>query len=60
MSFSDFWLFLQQGFWSGLVTGSVYALLALETESGVYTDLSEGIFPMFGAPNVIVWGLPPE
>jgi branched-chain amino acid transport system permease protein len=29
MSFSDFWLFLQQGFWSGLVTGSVYALLAL-------------------------------
>ncbi len=39
---------------------SVYALLALETESGVYTDLSEGIFPMFGAPNVVVWGLPPE
>lgn len=29
MSFSDFWLFLQQGVLSGLVTGSVYALLAL-------------------------------
>ncbi|SEB05773.1 branched-chain amino acid ABC transporter permease [Variovorax sp. YR216] len=29
MSFSDFWLFLQQGLLSGLVTGSVYALLAL-------------------------------
>ncbi|MEJ8816003.1 branched-chain amino acid ABC transporter permease [Variovorax ureilyticus] len=29
MTFSDFWLFLQQGLLSGLVTGSVYALLAL-------------------------------
>lgn len=29
MSLSDFWLFLQQGVLSGLVTGSVYALLAL-------------------------------
>ena len=29
MSFADFWLFLQQGVWSGLVTGSVYALLAV-------------------------------
>jgi len=29
MSFSDTWLFLQQGVLSGLVTGSVYALLAL-------------------------------
>lgn len=29
MSFSDFWLFLQQGVLSGLVTGSVYALLAI-------------------------------
>lgn len=29
MSLSDIWLFLQQGILSGLVTGSVYALLAL-------------------------------
>jgi branched-chain amino acid transport system permease protein len=29
MTLGDIWLFLQQGFWSGLVTGSVYALLAL-------------------------------
>src|SRR5688500_8330623 len=29
VSLSDFWLFLQQGVLSGLVTGSVYALLAL-------------------------------
>ena len=29
MSFSDIWLFLQQGILSGLVTGSVYALLAV-------------------------------
>lgn len=29
MTFSDAWLFLQQGLLSGLVTGSVYALLAL-------------------------------
>jgi branched-chain amino acid transport system permease protein len=29
MSYSDIWLFLQQGVLSGLVTGSVYALLAL-------------------------------
>lgn len=29
MSFSDIWLFLQQGVLSGLVTGSVYALLAI-------------------------------
>ncbi|MBV2180081.1 MAG: branched-chain amino acid ABC transporter permease [Castellaniella sp.] len=29
MSFSDIWLFLQQGVLSGLVTGSVYSLLAV-------------------------------
>jgi len=29
MSFADIWLFLQQGVLSGLVTGSVYALLAI-------------------------------
>lgn len=29
MSFADIWLFLQQGILSGLVTGSIYALLAV-------------------------------
>jgi len=29
MTLSDIWLFLQQGLLSGLVTGSVYAMLAL-------------------------------
>lgn len=29
MTLADFWLFLQQGLASGLVTGSIYALLAL-------------------------------
>src|SRR3954462_5683297 len=29
MSLSDIWLFLQQGVLSGLVTGSVYSLLAI-------------------------------
>jgi branched-chain amino acid transport system permease protein len=29
MSFADIWLFLQQGVLSGLVTGSIYALLAV-------------------------------
>src|SRR5690606_22098765 len=29
MSYGDIWLFLQQGVLSGLVTGSVYALLAI-------------------------------
>src|SRR3546814_13525707 len=29
MSFADTWLFLQQGILSGLVTGSIYALLAV-------------------------------
>ena len=29
MTLSDIWLFLQQGVLSGLVTGSVYALLAI-------------------------------
>ena len=29
MNFSEIWLFLQQGVLSGLVTGSVYALLAI-------------------------------
>jgi len=39
--------------------GRSYLLLALEVETGVYTALSEGLFPAFGAPDVVAWGLPP-
>jgi hypothetical protein len=37
-----------------------YLLLVLDTTTGVYTELSEGIYPALGAPNVIAWGLPPN
>jgi len=34
-------------------------LLALATETGIVTILSEGIYPALGTPDVAVWGLPP-
>ncbi|MCA9904606.1 MAG: hypothetical protein KC547_12195 [Anaerolineae bacterium] len=34
-------------------------LLALNIETGVFTILSEGIYPALGAPDVTAWGLPP-
>jgi Tol biopolymer transport system component len=45
----------------GAVEGNdqAYVLLALDTETGIYTDLSEGISPALGAPDVVAWGLPP-
>jgi WD40 repeat protein len=36
-----------------------YLLLALDTESGIFTELSDGIFPAMGMADVIAWGLPP-
>lgn len=36
-----------------------YLLLALNTETGVFTELSEGIFPALGHADPIAWGLPP-
>ncbi|MBZ0298277.1 MAG: hypothetical protein K8J31_00965 [Anaerolineae bacterium] len=36
-----------------------YLLLALDTASGIFTQLSDGIFPVIGAADVIAWGLPP-
>lgn len=36
-----------------------YLLLVLDTESGEMTQLSNGIFPVFGSPDVIVWGRRP-
>ncbi|MCL4251458.1 MAG: hypothetical protein KJ065_25125 [Anaerolineae bacterium] len=34
-------------------------LLALSIETGIFTILSEGIYPALGAPDVAAWGLPP-
>jgi hypothetical protein len=37
-----------------------YLLLTLDTTSGVFTQLSNGIYPAFGVPDVVAWGLPPQ
>lgn len=37
-----------------------YLLLAMDTASGVFTELSDGIFPALGSPDAIAWGLPPS
>ncbi|MFN8373551.1 MAG: hypothetical protein U0694_11845 [Anaerolineae bacterium] len=37
-----------------------YLLLTLDTQSGTLTELSEGVFPAFGSPDVIAWGLAPQ
>lgn len=34
-------------------------LLALNIESGVFTELSNGVYPALGQPNVIAWGQVP-
>ncbi len=36
-----------------------YLLLVLDVESGEITELSDGIHPTMGNPNIIAWGLPP-
>lgn len=36
-----------------------YLLLALDIETGIFTELSSGIYPAFGTADVIAWGLPP-
>ena len=36
-----------------------YLLLALDISTGTFTELSEGIYPALGTPEVIAWGLPP-
>ena len=36
-----------------------YLLLALDIESGILTELSDGIFPVYGSPDVIAWGYAP-
>lgn len=37
-----------------------YLLLALDLASGVFTELSDGIYPALGSADVIAWGLPPQ
>lgn len=37
-----------------------YLLLALNIETGVFTELSNGIYPALGKADVIAWGLPPR
>jgi Tol biopolymer transport system component len=34
-------------------------LLAVDVESGIFTELSDGIFPVYGIPQVIAWGYAP-
>jgi hypothetical protein len=36
-----------------------YLLLALNVETGIFTELSEGIYPTLGGPNPVAWGLAP-
>ncbi len=36
-----------------------YLLLALDINSGVFTQLSEGIFPTVNGPDPVAWGLTP-
>lgn len=38
--------------------GKGYLLLTLNTETGAFTELSDGIFPALGAPDVLAWGIP--
>lgn len=35
-----------------------YLLLALDIETGIFTELSEGIYPALGSAEVVAWGLP--
>jgi Tol biopolymer transport system component len=36
-----------------------YLLLALDAATGTFTEISEGIYPALGTPDVVAWGLPP-
>lgn len=46
----------------GLITDEPengYQLLALDTQTGVFSSLSTSVAAPFGSPDVIAWGLPP-
>lgn len=36
-----------------------YILLALDIDSGVLNELSDGVYPAPGLPDIVAWGLPP-
>lgn len=36
-----------------------YLLLALDTATGIFTQLSDGIYPTLGGPNPVAWGYAP-
>ncbi len=36
-----------------------YLLLALDTQTGIFYELSAGVYPAMGAANVLAWGLRP-
>ncbi len=36
-----------------------YLLLALDTATGIFTALSDGIYPTLGGPNPVAWGYAP-
>ncbi len=38
---------------------SGYRLIALDPVEGNFTELSFGLFPVFGRPSVVAWGYPP-
>ncbi|NDJ59641.1 MAG: hypothetical protein GYB67_00870 [Chloroflexi bacterium] len=37
-----------------------HLVLALNTESGVFTVLSTGVYPALGTPNLVAWGRSPQ
>jgi WD40 repeat protein len=43
-------------FGGALPKGSSYLLISLDTDSGVFTQLSEGLYPVLGGPNPVAWG----
>jgi hypothetical protein len=36
-----------------------YLLLALDTTTGIFTELSNGLFPALGTADPVAWGLRP-
>lgn len=46
---------------AGVVPGTEdgYHLLAMDTATGAITSLSVGVYPAFGSPDVIAWGMLP-
>jgi hypothetical protein len=43
-------------FGGALPKGTSYLLMSLDTDSGVFTQLSDGLYPVLGGPNPVAWG----